>query len=60
MGHFTRQDEEQVVRSQPQDAHLGQLPDGGHHPWGGGGGGGGKGEEEEGEKEKEEEEQISS
>lgn len=56
MGHFTRQDEEQVVRSQPQDAHLGQLPDGGHHPWGGGGG---KGEEEEGEKEKEEEEQIS-
>lgn len=57
MGHFTRQDEEQVVRSQPQDAHLGQLPDGGHHPWGGGGE---KGEEEEGEKEKEEEEQISS
>lgn len=37
VGHFTRQDEEQVVRSQSQDARLRQLGDGGDDSWWGGG-----------------------
>lgn len=33
VGHFTGQNEEQVVRRQPQDAHLCQLWDGGDDSW---------------------------
>ena len=33
VGHFTRQDEEQVVWSQTQDARLRQLGDGGDDSW---------------------------
>ena len=35
VGHFTGQDEEQVVWRQTQDARLGQLGDGGDDSWGG-------------------------
>ena len=38
VGHFTRQDEEQVVWSQAQDADLRQLWDGGDDSWRGRGG----------------------